>query len=155
MKPQSCDVPLSARNVLPGADFADAFETIIPGSPTAKVAAVAALGTAPPWIAKLMQLRNAIFVPLGLKPGANGGAKIGPISILSEDPNRMVLGLDDSHLDFRIVFDTVSMPNHTTKATLTTVLKRHNIWGRAYLAVVLPFHKLIVPAMLARAKNVV
>ncbi len=155
MKPQSCDVPLSARNVLPGADFADAFETIIQGTPTAKVAAVAALGTVPPWIAKLMQLRNAIVVPLGLKPGGKDEAKVGPFPILSESENRIVLGLDDRHLDFRIVFDTVQLSDSATKATLTTVLKRHNIWGRAYLAVVLPFHKLIVPAMLARAKNAV
>lgn len=153
MKPQSCDVPLSARNVLPGADFADAFEMIIQGSPSAKVAAIAALGTAPLWITKLMQLRNLIVVPLGLNPGGTQEEKVGPFPILSDAPNRIVLGLDDRHLDFRIVFDTVQLSDSTTKATLTTVLKRHNIWGRAYLAVVMPFHKMIVPAMLARAKN--
>ncbi|WP_352728747.1 DUF2867 domain-containing protein [Mesorhizobium sp. M0276] len=32
----------------------------------------------------------------------------------------------------------------------TTIVKTHNWLGRAYLAIVMPFHRIIVPAMLAQ-----
>ncbi|MGY4574689.1 hypothetical protein ACVWY5_007759 [Bradyrhizobium sp. USDA 3256] len=35
--------------------------------------------------------------------------------------------------------------------TATTLVHTHNWFGRAYLAVILPFHRLIVPAMLRKA----
>jgi Protein of unknown function (DUF2867) len=153
MKPTPCSVPEDAYQVMPDADFADAFTVEISGQHHAKAAACAALGTAPLWVEKLMALRNALVVPLGLKPDGGTVPKIGPFPILHEDANRVVLGLNDRHLDFRIVFDTEATANNQTKATLTTILKRHNLWGRAYLAVVLPFHKLIVPTMLKRTRS--
>jgi hypothetical protein len=35
--------------------------------------------------------------------------------------------------------------------TVTTLVRTHNRLGRIYLALVLPFHRVIVPAMLAQA----
>ncbi len=37
--------------------------------------------------------------------------------------------------------------------TVTTFVKTHNLLGRAYLAAVMPFHKIIVPAMLGRVNG--
>ncbi|RVA61432.1 DUF2867 domain-containing protein, partial [Mesorhizobium sp. M7A.F.Ca.CA.001.11.2.1] len=32
----------------------------------------------------------------------------------------------------------------------TTIVKTHNWLGRAYLAIIMPFHRIVVPAMLAQ-----
>ena len=60
------------------------------------------------------------------------------------------LDFDDTHLNFRIVVDVKSLNETTRRVTATTLVHRNNIVGRVYLATVMPFHKLIVPTMLAR-----
>jgi hypothetical protein len=47
-------------------------------------------------------------------------------------------------LDFRIVVD-VTPPG---SVTATTLVKTHNWLGRTYLAIIMPFHRLIVPTLL-------
>ena len=52
---------------------------------------------------------------------------------------------------FRVVVDVAtSGPNEASgqQVTATTLVKTHNALGRLYLAVIKPFHRLIVPAML-------
>ena len=84
----------------------------------------------PGWIAKLLAIRNILVAPLGLKPGADGNLPAsGRVGIFSSS-ERVVLGFDDRHLDFR-----------------------NSLFGRVYLATVTPFHKLIVPTMLARVSD--
>jgi hypothetical protein len=46
------------------------------------------------------------------------------------------------------VFIDVAPADSGQRVTATTVVRTHNRLGRAYLAVVLPFHRLIVRAML-------
>jgi len=61
----------------------------------------------------------------------------------------LVAGLDDAHLDFRLVVD-VAGTGAERRVTATTLVLTHNLLGRAYLAVILPFHRLIVPSMLRK-----
>jgi Protein of unknown function (DUF2867) len=61
-----------------------------------------------------------------------------------------VLGFDDKHLDFRIIVDVEALDEITRRVTATALVQRNNLVGRVYLATVMPFHKLIVPTMLAR-----
>jgi hypothetical protein len=42
----------------------------------------------------------------------------------------------------------VTPPGGVRQVTATTLVKTHNRLGRAYLAIILPFHRLIVRAML-------
>jgi hypothetical protein len=45
--------------------------------------------------------------------------------------------------------------NETTRrVTATTLVRRNNIFGRAYLATVMPFHKRIVATLLMRLSDV-
>jgi hypothetical protein len=67
--------------------------------------------------------------------------------VLSETPQRIVAGLNDSHLDFRVVVD-IAGAGAGRSVTATTVVLTHNLLGRVYLAIILPFHRLIVRAML-------
>jgi hypothetical protein len=67
--------------------------------------------------------------------------------VLSETPERLVAGFDDRHLDFRVVVD-VTISGAAQQVTATTLVRTHNWLGRSYLAVILPFHRLVVRALL-------
>ena len=75
---------------------------------------------------------------------------IGIFPVLSETPERLVAGFNDHHLDFRVVVD-VAAADAGQQVTTTTLVLTHNLLGRAYLAVILPFHRLIARAMLRQA----
>ncbi|WP_315833371.1 DUF2867 domain-containing protein [Bradyrhizobium prioriisuperbiae] len=136
-------------DALQGADFADAFrlQTTEPGL-DAMTAAERVMNGIPSWITALITVRNALVAPFGLKSGheplPRGGRRIGLFPLVSEAPGQVVLGMDDKHLDFRLV---ISAPG-TGAITGTTLVRTHNLPGRIYLQLVLPFHRLIVPRMM-------
>lgn len=145
--------PASAEIALPGATYRDAFALVLPEPMDAKEAIRRTLGTSPGWVSALMAMRKAIVAPFGLKHGLHPEHKqrIGFFPIISEAQDRVVLGLDDHHLDFRIVADVEQLPDGTSRLTATTLVRTHNRLGRVYLAAVMPFHRAIVPAMLNQA----
>ena len=61
--------------------------------------------------------------------------------------DEVVMGFDDKHLDFRVVVD-VATSGGSRNVTATTLVKTHNLLGRTYLAVIMPFHRPVVRAML-------
>ncbi len=106
----------------------------------------------PSWIRALMAARDRIVAPLGLKTSgvaATARDRVGFFPVLGESADRLVLGLDDRHLDFRLIV-RLSPATPEPRLTATTVVRTNNRLGRAYLAAILPFHRLIVRAMLAR-----
>jgi len=140
---------------LAGAQFADRYVLITDGlALTAIVAAERVLGRAPRWIGRLTQLRNLAVRPFGLKPGAgpevSPESRIGMFPLISQAPGRVVLGLDDRHLDFRILVEVNDLGAGRQEVAVSTIVKMHNLLGRTYLAVIKPFHRIIVPAMLAQ-----
>ena len=66
---------------------------------------------------------------------------------MSETPARLVAGFNDKHLDFRVVVDVVASGGGQ-RVTATTLVLTHNLLGRVYLAIILPFHRLIVRTLL-------
>lgn len=142
----------SVRQFLPGAQFADTFR-IETDSATlnAREAAERMFNRQPQWIAALMRLRNAIVAPFGLKTPSHTRTiapnSIGIFPVISETPDRVVAGIDDKHLDFRVIVD-VSGTAPDRQVTATTLVKTHNLLGRVYLMTIMPFHRIIVPAML-------
>ena len=146
------------KPILEGAQFSDTYALKITGqSLDAVTATQRVMGRNPIWISKLMRLRNLIVAPLGLKaaPDEKLGpdTSIGTFPLVSKSPERVVLGLDDKHLDFRIVVDVVNGDGGLQTITATPFVKTHNALGRTYLAIVKPFHRIIVPAMLKQAAN--
>ncbi len=149
----------SASGVLPGAQFADAFRLTVRDSDLDAIAASKRVfERAPAWVAALLRLRNTIVAPLGLRGtddpiGQSAPRRIGWFPVVSETPDRVVLGFNDKHLDFRIVVDSAADSEGGRQITATTLVRRHNVFGRAYLAAVMPFHKVIVPTMLMAANR--
>ncbi|MFK8033269.1 MAG: DUF2867 domain-containing protein [Hyphomicrobiales bacterium] len=140
---------------LPNADWADAFELELPnGERSARTIASNTLGSSPKWLELLLSVRNAVVKPFGLKMGKETASQpansIGFFPVLEENDERIVVGLDDKHLDFRIIVELFAKDS-TTTVLMTTVIRRHNLFGKIYLAVVSPFHKLIVPRVLSQA----
>lgn len=79
-----------------------------------------------------------------------GQDKIGGFPVIAYDDERVLLGFDDKHLDFRIIV-TVEPEGVTHQhVTLATLVQRHNLFGRLYIFVITPFHKLIVKTFLKR-----
>lgn len=101
-----------------------------------------------------MAMRNRIVAPLGLKhpsPAPAGSAdRIGIFPILTQAPDRIVLGLDDKHLDFRLVVEVAEVEGRSS-VTATTIVKTHNLLGRTYLVAIMPFHRIIARTMVGKA----
>jgi len=116
----------------------------------------------PRWVDALMALRNRIVRIFGLKTeppeptesaqksAIVAGSAVGIFLVLARSENEILMGLDDKHLDFRfsLVLQTRA---DGERAIATTTVRFKNAWGRLYFAVVKPFHKRIIPAMLRAA----
>jgi len=153
MKVREIKPGVDADALLAGAQFADAFGLKVDGPLDARQAAERMMGRAPRWVDALLTLRNILVAPFGLKTsGASATASrdmIGIFPVISQTPDRLVAGFNDSHLDFRVVID-VAAHGAGQQVTATTLVKTHNRLGRTYLAIILPFHRLVVRSMLAQ-----
>ena len=128
---------VDADTLLSGAQFADAFcVEVADRDLDARRAAERMMARQPRWAEALVSLRNFLVSPLGLKTsGATPGAPremIGIFPVVSETPDRLIAGFNDSHLDFRVVVD-VTTPGGIRQVTLTTLVKTHN-WTGAHLS---------------------
>jgi uncharacterized protein DUF2867 len=155
MKVDEVKPDIDCGALLPGAQFADAWRIAIDHAALdARRAAERTIGRQPRWARALVILRNILVTPFGLKTSGAGEAEpgatrdmIGIFPVVSETPQRLVAGFNDRHLDFRVVVDVASTGSLQT-ITVTTLVLTHNELGRSYLAIILPFHRLIVRAML-------
>ncbi len=140
--------------LLPEATFVDSFQRTLPGMHLSAEQAIRSTLEHPPvWISGLMNLRDRLVAIVGLKglDKADHGdaAMIGGFPVVFRSPERVVLGFDDKHLDFRIAID-VQHRDSGTEIRATTLVRPHHWGGRVYLGLVMPFHKRIVPSMLNR-----
>jgi hypothetical protein len=144
--------PADTVTLLAGAQFADAFRIEISDHDLdARRAAERMMARQPRWAEALLSLRNLLVAPLGLKTSGAGLVPprdmIGIFPVVSQTSDRVIAGFNDRHLDFRVVVD-VTGPGGVRQVTATTLVKTHNWFGRIYLATIMPFHRLIVPALL-------
>ncbi len=117
--------------------------------------------TAPAWVVKLMKLRDNLGKMVGLKtnnaleksssdPNISSfkpGEKFGLFQILERNENEVIMGTDDKHLNFRVsIF--LSDQGPAKKISISTIVVLHNSFGRAYMKMVTPFHKMVVPGMM-------
>jgi hypothetical protein len=132
--------------------FADAYRlhTTEPGLDAITVAE-RIMTRVPCWITLLLALRDVLVRPFGLKGATDERPAdlphIGLFPLLSRTATQVVLGLDDRHLDFRLVIDAPGNGDMTG----TTLVRTHNRLGRVYLRLIMPFHRLIVPRMMRQA----
>ena len=145
------------ERLLAGAQFADAFRvTVADAKLDARAAAMRMFSRNPRWVQVLLDLRNAIVAPFGLKTSgaedATARGMIGLFPVLAETPERLVAGFDDHHLDFRVVVDVLPAASGQ-EVTATTLVLTHNWLGRAYLAAIMPFHRMIAKTLLKQVAH--
>ena len=113
----------------------------------------------PNWITTLMKLRNIIVKKIGLKTQKPSdystvfkiGGYIGFFKIYKIMTNEIILGADDKHLDFRVSIYNSLEATHNIK--VSTIVKYNKNFGKVYMAIVKPFHKLIIKQIVKRAYN--
>jgi hypothetical protein len=142
-----------ADRLLPGANFGDTHALVVTRLALDAVGvSQQVFGQQPSWIKWLLVLRNGIVTPFGLKTGPDRGSKSGPhigfLPIVRQSTNCVVFGFDDWHLDFRVLLEVKECTSTQHEISVSTAVKTHNLVGSSYLALVKPFHRIVVPAML-------
>jgi len=120
-------------------------------------------GHHPAWMKAMLIARNRIAALCGLEVSSDAailhavpkaqycaGESIGPWPIFAIADNEMIVGRDNKHLDFRLSILRETSGQRAT-ATVSTICNVHNIYGKLYLRLVIPFHKWGVQRLLATA----
>jgi hypothetical protein len=117
------------------------------------------------WIAKLLSVRDAIVGRFGLKTAtqlraldpATAGERVDFFRIYARSAHEIILGEDDSHLDFRLSLLQQTRDTREGRSrylVLSTVVHCHNALGRFYILVIAPFHRMVVRSSLQRAARI-
>lgn len=160
--PAACQLAAARHD----ADFADAYQVLVPASPlTATEIYGAITRQTPAWVESLMRLRNRVVQPFGLKDlGAMSavhageaipGQRMGLFEVVSSRPHELVLQDDDKHLVVQLSVLKQAHDKVHDKLTLSTVVHIHNTLGRVYMFFVGPAHRVIAPAVVRRAPQAV
>lgn len=116
--------------------------------------------TSPQWINTLFKLRNFIVKAFGLKGSIvdvryikNSTVKVGQsfglFKVLEMNKREIVLGEDDKHLNFRVSI-YLEQKEKQSNLIISTTVYFHNTFGKIYLLLIKPFHKIVVQSMLIR-----
>lgn len=151
--------------IYPSTHLADAFAIRLPAGASTDPEQLARFifGQQPGWINALLKVRDVLVAGFGIKTSsqlANVSAedksqRVGIFKIYRVTDREIVLGEDDSHLDFRLSILCEPLPdNGEHRLVLSTVVHCHNRIGRVYIFIIEPFHTLVVRASLKRAARV-
>ncbi|NML32398.1 DUF2867 domain-containing protein [Paraburkholderia antibiotica] len=165
-KIEQVDLPPASRlsSSYGQADFADAFSVDLAETAADDAASLArhAFAKQPEWIALLVKFRDLLVWPLGLKRSvdllarqANVDERISFFRVFERHDHEVVLGENDKHLDFRVsVLVQPASQGRSRRLILTTLVFYNRPLGRAYIALIAPFHRRVVRATLDRAQQV-
>ena len=164
---RECDVPAGSalgKDAIGRAYFRDSWQAPLARPDQGIVEIYSAIfGHAPLSMKLLMIVRNALVRPFGLiapparetlrgrfRAGRAAGEAMGRWPIHFADADEIITGFDDKHQDFRVSVFALRQ-GETASVVLTTICTVHNFFGKAYLSVILPYHRYGVRKMLANA----
>ena len=120
-------------------------------------------GYTPLWMKVLLIVRNAAAKVFGLEAPTVGeimkptvrreycvGEKIGPWPIFFIADNEIVAGRNNKHLDFRLSV-LKAMEGDTASVVVSTICTVHNVYGKIYLFLIVPFHRHGVRSLISNA----
>ncbi|UUC45104.1 DUF2867 domain-containing protein [Flavobacterium cerinum] len=150
------DLSEKALKSLVKIDFSDTFSTTNHQDSIAEITRKI-FGQSPVWIRTLFTIRNFLVRLIGLKNekpsdynvGLAVGQYIGFFKVFSVDKTEILLGADDTHLNFRALIQNTSTANYNIK--VTTLVAYNNQKGRYYMRFILPFHRIVVKSMVRQA----
>ncbi|MEK6349553.1 MAG: DUF2867 domain-containing protein [Burkholderia sp.] len=147
-----------------GADLLDAFAVTLPPAARYDIDALAraTLSDPPAWFRALLGLRDRIMRGFGVTSStamrarlqADQADRIDFFRVLSRDEAELIVGERDIHLDFEcsLLYRPLA-GTQQVELVATTVVRCHNLLGRAYLGAIAPFHRAVVRTLLARAAH--
>jgi hypothetical protein len=162
-----CDVPSTSalsRDLIDSCYFHDSYRAPLAHPELGIVEVFFALfGHTPIWMKLLLIIRNAAARLVGLeaptvaeimepriREAYSAGEKIGPWPIFFIDGNEIVAGRNNKHMDFRLsVLKVVN--GETTSVVVSTICTVHNLFGKIYLSVIVPFHRSGVKSLMRSA----
>ncbi len=137
-------------------DFSDAYQGHVAQPHTTAIQAARAIFENPPRFAVvLMAIRNAIVQLFGLKTpneldhAGSSHRMVGIFPLLSESHQEVIIGGNDKHLDFRICI-SIHENKSGCELTMSTLVSFNNLFGKIYLFMVMPFHRMLCRHMLGR-----
>lgn len=150
-----CPTDSHIRSFLTKIDFEDAyaFQTAACSESIEEVY-IKIFTTAPAWVVAAMRLRNLLVSPFGLKTemdkrrpiSLKEGEKTGIFRIYRIFENEVVAGENDKHLDFRVSVHRSA--NDSSTITVSTLVQYNNAFGKMYMSLIAPFHKMVVKSLL-------
>jgi len=114
--------------------------------PTAWANAVFHPMNMPRVVQTLLRARDTMARPFKLRTGSVSEPPATGFPQLDSSNNALLLGMDDRHLDFRVVLHVGQ-----ARVTVTTLVRINNWFGHCYWAVVRFFHPFITRSCLRRA----
>jgi hypothetical protein len=167
MRIEACNLPPSSqldRRLVASAWFRDSYRAPIARHDADAVRLFLAIfGHRPGWMKAIMLVRNQLAAWCGLRTASpretmspeiraeyQVGDEILAWPIFGLSPTELIAGRDNRHLDFRV---SVLKDEQDGRAwvTVSTVCDVHNRFGKAYLAVIAPFHRWGVQRLIANA----
>lgn len=138
-------------------DFSDCFGMTIERTDINISDVVNCFFTASPgFVTQLMKARDKIARLAGLKTGDDAkrekvtfepGKEIGLFKMYNCNDREAIIGADDKHLNFRVSL-YLNPGKTSTEILISTVVFFNNRWGRLYMRVIKPFHKMVVPGII-------
>lgn len=166
MKIQECSFPKESllMSEAASAGFADSF-VLAPAEKDLYLLEIYRLmvNNTPLWINTLLTLRNKIVKILGLTdvgklggiekmPQENDkdivGTKLDIFTIEYLSKNEMILMQNDKHLDIKLSILKCE-DNNQASIIVSTIVNFHNSFGKMYMFIIKPFHKMIVKRLLS------
>ncbi len=143
------------KGALNRVDFGDTFATTNHKS-TLEEVVYSVFHDIPAWVQRGLHVRNFFVQFLGLKTRIPAdyceayrvGAYVRFFKIYSIGQDEVILGLDDKHLNFRVSVLNSRAREYNIK--VTTLVQIHNRFGRVYMSIIKPFHKLALRSMIKR-----
>jgi Protein of unknown function (DUF2867) len=142
-------------NNLEHVDYADRYVVELPEPMDAPRFCELILQAAPRWLDLLLSMRDAVAGRLGFHTQERNygkpvrlapGRKFGPLVVQSVSPAKVICGDADTHLTYRATFEIDPV---LPRGSFTTEVQFNDALGRAYFAVVRPFHKRLIPTLVS------
>lgn len=144
------------QDLLTKIDFSDTFSTTNHIDSLAEITQLI-FNTSPQWIASLFKIRNSIAKHIGLKTEVpedytevfKVGGYVKFFKIYAIAPHQIILGANDSHLNFRAIIQRDASSTYNIR--VVTLVEYHNALGKIYMTIVKPFHRIVLKGMLKNA----
>lgn len=144
------------QDLLTNIDFVDTFATKNQINNIEEITDLV-FNTTPRWVKSLFVLRNKISGFFGLKTEMpsdhNESFKVGGyvkfFKIFAISDTEVILGADDSHLNFRALICNDHSSSYNIK--VITLVEYNNLKGKLYMTIIKPFHRKIVKRMVQNA----